>query len=301
MSFRSGRNAFLVLLAISLITCSGCSQNKAEASGTVQSSSAVLSSVAQASSAASSSSSGTNTSASEVSSGNSTVSSRLPSVKPDPATSVAGSSKSDFSVLDDAVFIGDSVTLKLKNYVTAKRKTEPGFFGKAQFLAAGSMGSGNALMPLADTSIHPPYNGTKLLLEDSVTRMGAKRVYIMLGTNDIALYGIDDSVRNMSRLLARITAKSPNTVIFVQSATPMLAEKQRKELNNPNLIRYDNALSRMCKEKNYYFVDVASALRDKNGNLPPEYCSDPNDLGIHFTDKACEIWIDYLLTHTVKH
>lgn len=217
-----------------------------------------------------------------------------------PATVVPESPKADFSYLDDAVFIGDSVSLKLKNYVTAKRKTNPGFFGKAQFLAAGSMGSGNALQPLSDSSIHPSYNGKKALLEDNVAAMGVKKVYIMLGMNDIAPYGVDGAVNNMSKLIDRIRAKSPDVKIFVQSATPMIKNMQMTSLNNPNLADYDYKLSVMCKEKGYYFVDVASVMRDKEGNLPLEYCSDPDILGIHFTDKACEIWIDYLLNHTVQ-
>jgi lysophospholipase L1-like esterase/guanyl-specific ribonuclease Sa len=217
-----------------------------------------------------------------------------------PATVVPESTKADFSYLDDAVFIGDSVSLKLKNYVTAKRKTNAGFFGKAQFLTAGSMGSGNALQPLSATSIHPSYNGKKALLEDNVAAMGAKKIYIMLGMNDIAPYGADGAVNNMTKLIARIQAKSPDAKIFVQSATPIIKNMQMTSLNNPNLADYDYKLSVMCKENGYYFVDVASVMRDKEGNLPLEYCSDPDVLGMHFTDKACEIWIDYLLKHTVK-
>ncbi|WP_457945176.1 GDSL-type esterase/lipase family protein [Caproiciproducens sp. LBM24188] len=288
------------LLLAGLLLSSGCAK-----SSTVSSNNSAQSSVSSgpaASSAASSESSAVSLSPSNSGSSNSienTVS-LPPPVKSAPVNAVKQSAKSDYSYFDDAVFIGDSVSLKLKNYITIKRKTQPDFMGKAQFLTAGSMGSANALKAVGTDSIHPAYNGQKMLLEDSVAAMGAKKVYIMLGANDIALYGIEGSVKNMEKLLANIKTKSPDAMILVQSATPILKEKQMKQLNNPNLIAYDNALSKMCQEKNYYFVDVASALRDEDGNLPPEFCSDPNILGIHFTDKACEIWIQYLLTHTVK-
>jgi lysophospholipase L1-like esterase len=213
---------------------------------------------------------------------------------------VGKSDKVEPSYLDDAVFIGDSVSLKLKNIVTAKRKSSPGFFGKAQFLAAGSMGSGNALEPFSSSSIHPSYNGKKALLEDNVAEMGAKKVYIMLGMNDLAVYGIDKSVQNMDKLLSNIKAKSPNVIFYVQSATPMIEAKQMKKLNNASLAAYNVKLSELCKEKGYSFLDIASVMRDSKGNLLPAYCSDPDDLGVHFTDKACDVWIDYILTHTVK-
>ncbi len=231
------------------------------------------------------------------------VSSEKPESKTQPQQTpgiVEESEKADFSYLDDAVFIGDSVSLKLKNYVTAKRKSDSGFFGKAQFLTAGSMGSGNALKPLNEKSIHPTYKGTKALFEDSVAAMKAKKVYIMLGMNDITIYGPDGAVENMHKLIDKIKQKSPDAKFFVQSATPMVEQAQRTHLNNRNVKKYDDNLKKMCEEKGYYFVDVASVFRDDKGNLPVEYCSDPNDMGIHFTDKACEAWIDYILTHTVK-
>ena len=298
MDFRHCRNAVLCLFAAGLAVFSGCAKQGNSASGTSSRvSSAQSSSLPET---ASSSSTVPPAASSDGASGSDSTSSQTAPIQAAPVDPVAESAKADFSYLDDAVFIGDSVSLKLKNYVTAMRKTQSGFFGKAQFLAAGSMGSANALKPLNADSIHPAYNGQKMLLEDSVAKMGAKKVYVMLGTNDIALYGVDGSVRNMVKLLANIKVKSPDATILVQSSTPMIKEKQMKQLNNANLIAYDNALSKMCSEKGYYFVDVASALRDKDGNLPREYCSDPDNLGIHFTDKACEIWINYLLTHTVS-
>ena len=284
MSHRDCQNTALILLIAGLVVLCGCSREGNATSSAAQSASQAASSSVSAESSVPASS--------QVA-----VSS---SVSSETSIAVAESAKADQSYLDDAVFIGDSVSLKLKNYVTAKRKTEAGFFGKAQFLAAGSMGSGNALKPLGSSSIHPSYNGTKALLEDNVAAMGAKKVYIMLGANDLALYGIDGSADNMFKLLAKIKAKSPNIRIFVQSATPIIKEQQMTNLNNPNLAAYDAKLSELCKKNGYYYIDVASAMRDSEGNLKPDYCSDPNDLGIHFTDKACQVWIDYILTHTVK-
>lgn len=202
------------------------------------------------------------------------------------------------SFLNKAVFVGDSVTLKLKNYVTKKRKSDPGFFGTATFLAAGSMGSGNALKPLSEDSIHPYYNGKKELLEDSAAELGVDKVYLMLGINDVAPYGVEGAAKNLEQLAKRFTEKIPGVKIYIQSATPMLADKQKKMLNNPNLEHYNALLSDICQKDGWYFLDVASAMRDDTGALKKEYCSDPDDLGLHFTDTACEVWIHYILTHT---
>lgn len=211
---------------------------------------------------------------------------------------VPESAEKDPSFLNGAVFVGDSVTLKLKNYVTQKRKSEPGYFGTAAFLAAGSMGSGNALKPLSGDSIHPYYDGAKALLEDNAAKMGADKVYLMLGINDVAPYGVEKASENLEALVKRFRNKIPDIKIYVQSATPILADKQKKTLNNPNLEHYNELVSKICKKDGWYFLDVASVMRDSTGALKEEYCSDPDDLGLHFTDAACEVWIHYLLTHT---
>lgn len=202
------------------------------------------------------------------------------------------------SYFDDAVFIGDSVSLRLKYYVMNQRKQDPGFMGGAQFLTSGSLGSANALWNVSDESVHPSYQGKKMLIEDAVSLCGAKKIYIMLGINDIALYGIDGSIENMLTLIGRIREKSPNTVFYIQSATPILKGKEGRQLNNANLVLYDQALETMCEEHGFYFVDVASIMRDENGFLPAAYCSDPDVQGIHFTEEACKVWIEYLYTHT---
>ena len=41
----------------------------------------------------------------------------------------------------------------------------------------------------------------------------------------------------------------------------------------------------------------SEAVADENGDLIPEYCSDGEDMGIHFTDEGCQKWIEYLKTH----
>ena len=35
-------------------------------------------------------------------------------------------------------------------------------------------------------------------------------------------------------------------------------------------------------------------LSDGEGYLPDAYCSDASGMGMHFTDEACRIWVDYL-------
>lgn len=286
----------ILLLTAALLGLSACSKQgtgsppPVDASGYTQTSS-------NAPESASSAESSPETSAGESSS-------EASSAKPantTPAGALAEGDRVADSYFDDAVFIGDSVSLKLTKYITAQRNAGKTDLGKAQFLTIGNMGSGNAQKSMEDeTCVLPTYNGQKMYLEDSVAAMGAKKVYIMLGMNDVGLYGVEDSVANMTSLLAKIKEKSPEASIFVQSATPIVAGKEKGTWNNENFLLYNEKLLEMCKEKGYYYVDVSSVMRLEDGSLKPEFCSDPDNMGVHFSDVGCQSWIDYLYTHTAQ-
>lgn len=294
---------FLALLLAALLLAGGCAE-RPELSSSTGTSSAQTSSEAAPSSASAESADPSSAASGDASSQEGNSSSEAAQTSGTPSQTTGGalpeSPRAEDSFFDDAVFIGDSVSLKLNLYVTKSRQSSnPTLLGKAQFLTAGSMGSGNALQPVSDDSIHPLYNGQKMSLADSVAASGAKKVYIMLGMNDLAVYGVDGAAANMETLLKGILEKTPDAQIFVQTATPLVKAKnvETNKLNNANMRLYNEKLAEICEANGWYLVDVSSAVQDSEGNLNASYCSDPDDMGIHFTDEGCDVWIDYLYTH----
>ena len=202
----------------------------------------------------------------------------------------------DSSFFNDAVFVGDSVSLKLSYYEAAVDK-----LGTAQFLTSGSLGSGNALWEVSGESVHPTYDGIKMRLDESIPLTGAKKMYIMLGMNDIAIYGIDGAVANMVTLIQQIQAAVPDIVVYVQTMTPITDTSNILSSggHNPqNIHRYNEALATACQTHGWKFVNVAEVMYGQDGYLRRDYCSDPDGMGIHFTEAGCEAWISYLYTHT---
>ncbi len=197
---------------------------------------------------------------------------------------------------DDAVFVGDSVSLKL-NYYVSDQRSYGDCLGKAKFLTSGSLGSAQALLAVSSESLHPTYQGQKLRLEDTIANIGAKKVFIMLGMNDIAVYGIDGSLDNYEELVEDILAKSPDAVIYAQACTPMAIGCERSVLNNANIVKYNNALKERCAENGWRYMDIYSVVVDADGFLKADFCSDPDDMGIHFTDAGCKAWVDYLMNN----
>ncbi len=201
------------------------------------------------------------------------------------------------SYFDGAVFVGDSISIRLQSYVNARRETEPDFFGTAQFLTNQGLGVGNALWQISADSRHPTYDGTVMTVEDAIAAMGdITRVYFMLGMNDIQYYTEEEFIDNYRTLIYLIRSKTPNVEICIQSITPGIAGRTN-DPSNEDIFRYDLALARFCAEYGYTYLDVASALRDSSGCLPENLCSDSGKLGLHLNDGAVETWIKYLRTH----
>ena len=131
--------------------------------------------------------------------------------------------------------------------------------------------------------------------------MERKKLYIMLGTNDIALYGIDSAVANMVTLIQEIQSAVPDIAVYVQTMTPITSTSSilSDGGHNPqNIHRYNEALAEACQNYGWKLVNVAEAMYDEAGYLRTDYCSDPDGMGVHFTEAGCEAWISYLYTHT---
>lgn len=192
---------------------------------------------------------------------------------------------------DNAVFVGDSVTLKLDYYC----EEHPEALGKASFYCAGSLGYNNALWAIDnEKAVHPYYQGETHLTEDCAAVTGKNNVFIMLGMNDIGLYGPQGAMEACQTVVDNLLKKSPDARLYLQSVTPMIDSVQIKSFNNELIREFNGLLKSYCDKKGYKYLDVYSAFADENGNLPDKLCSDPDNMGLHFNDTSCQMWVDFL-------
>ena len=193
---------------------------------------------------------------------------------------------------DQAVFIGDSISMTLEAYCGAS-----GALGGAKFLCAGSMSPTNMLTG----KILPEYpkgSGQKPAIGDSVAATGAKVVYVMLGMDNIA-YGVERATKDYLTILNQIIEKNPGVQIVVQSVTPMAdsSTSYSEKLNNEQINAFNETMKAYCQDNRWYYVNVAEAFKDEKGFLKKEYCSDYGSMGMHFTYEGAKIWVQYLKTH----
>ena len=206
-----------------------------------------------------------------------------------PATTADGSVVPSW--FDDAVFIGDSITTTL-DFLCSEDES---LLGDAQFVCADSLGFNSAQWDLNDpNNVHPTYRGEKVLAETAAKITGAKKVFILLGANDLGTWGIDDTKDAVKSFTAKLFANSPNVELYFQSTTPMITEKESDYLNNDDIVEFDKWLKEYCDQNGYHYIDLYSQLCDETGALRIDYCDDPDYDGIHFTTGACNVWANYL-------
>ena len=188
----------------------------------------------------------------------------------------------DSSFFDDAVFVGDSISLKLSYYAGSS-----GELGKAKFLVRGSYGVGNEVTG----AFYLTYQGQEMKLTDALAQIGAKKLFIMLGMNDIGLYGIDGTIANWGTMLSSIREKNPDIQIFIQSMTPVWTGGEKGSLKNPNVDSYNVKLKAFAQSNGCKFIDVAPYMKDSTGGLATRFCSDNY---VHLSDEGAQRWIKVL-------
>ncbi len=129
---------------------------------------------------------------------------------------------------------------------------------------------------------------------DPIVAGRPKKVFLMIGTNDLAA-GLSPRsvVANVARLIDRFAAESPRTKIYVQSVLPVNDRiegvswghwRRKAEIRETNLL-----LEKLCwRRRNVLFLDLTPVLADGEGLLDKRYTND----GLHLTGEGYLVWRD---------
>ena len=72
-----------------------------------------------------------------------------------------------------------------------------------------------------------------------------------------------------------------------------------KQNSNSKFDEFNNKMQKICAKQGYTWLDFASQFKLEDGTLNPDYCGDPEDMGIHFLGSVNEMWVDYFETHKI--
>lgn len=185
---------------------------------------------------------------------------------------------------DDAAFIGDSVSVMLSWYAAN------GELGSPLFLTRESYSMAHA----AWGTMLVQYDGREMPPEDALSESGVNKVFIMLGMNDVAVYGIEKTIEHWNIVIPRIREKCPDIEIYIQSCTPIWTGGEVGALNNIHMDEFNLRLKELADEYGYPFVDIAPYMKDSTGGLASVYCSDGY---VHLTNAGASAWVRVLLAY----
>lgn len=131
--------------------------------------------------------------------------------------------------------------------------------------------------------------GTKKVKElvDSAAKQNPKKVFIMVGINDIGSYTANQFANYYSNLINTVKAKCPNAEIFVQSILPVLSQATQKNpsLNNTRISEFNSIILQISKKENVGFINTSALINNEN-----LYAND----GIHYKPTFYSTWLNFL-------
>lgn len=194
------------------------------------------------------------------------------------------SGKVDFSEADKSffsgdVFLGDSITEGLEIYPIMDKATVLGEIGMSTYTAV---------------SHQQTIKGKKVMVADAVKALNPKRIYIMLGSNDIEWMSSAQYIKYYGQLIDTLKKGSPNAEIVIQSILPVATAYTKKHpaCTIDHITEFNTALQQMCKDRGLRYFDVASVMKDPDGKLPDKASDD----GLHLRPTYYNYWFQYLLS-----
>lgn len=189
----------------------------------------------------------------------------------------------DDSYFSDAVFIGDS---RVEGFHMQSGITQ------GTFLTGIGMNSSD----ISETAYITTSSGNVTVFQ-ALKNNSFKKMYIMLGTNDLGYPDFEEFRKNYTSCLAELRKLMPDAIFYV-SAVPYVEEAKVQTgdyVNNKNIDTVNQIILDICSANNYYYLNPNEVLSDGNGSLITDATSD----GIHMYPEYCAKWLDYLRTHYV--
>ena len=121
---------------------------------------------------------------------------------------------------------------------------------------------------------------------DEVTEGKPEKIFLMIGTNDLARGKTPAEVHDkIAEILETIKRESPETTVYLQSVFPT-NEDFGTRYSNDDVNPLNVMLKKLASVKGVTWVDVASVLKDERGKLKEELTED----GLHLNGQAYYLW-----------
>jgi len=186
----------------------------------------------------------------------------------------------------DAVFIGDSRTQGLYEYSNLADVAT--FYSKTSLTVYNLFEKPKDFIREGDE---------KLTLEQALSRHQFKKVYLMIGINEMGTGTPESFFEAYARTVYKIRELQPDAIIFVQGIMRVAGQKNASDpvFNNTNINIRNVEIETLANGKDIFYIDVNEAVCDENGNLYADWTFDQ----IHLKAKYYQVWENFLMEHGI--
>ncbi len=176
---------------------------------------------------------------------------------------------------DDALFIGDSRTVGIRDYGTLKNADYFCNVGLQAYQIDSTTENGKTVW----TVLNEKQYG---------------KIYIMLGINEVG-NNYDVTLTAYKKLVDGIKEVQPNALIFIQANLHVASFAETAAISNERINTLNSSLSELADNSRVFFIDANPVFDNEYGALPDDMTSD----GIHFLAKYYTTWCDWLCQNTI--
>ena len=186
----------------------------------------------------------------------------------------------DESYFDDALFIGDSRTVGLRDYTDLSEH--------ADFYCETSL----TIYKVLEEDF-----GGQGTVEEALENNAYGKIFLMVGINELGRGTTEEYMAEYTKVVERLHELEPEAKIFVQGVMRVSGEKNSSDaiFNNSNINARNNAIATLADNKQIFYIDVNEAVCDEEGNLIKDYTFDQ----IHLLGAYYDLWKQFLLVHGV--
>lgn len=181
---------------------------------------------------------------------------------------------------DDALFIGDSRTVGLRDYTDLSEH--------ADFLCATSMN----IYDVLDESFKG--YGT---VQEALKKKHYGKIYLMLGINELGRGTTEDFMEQYTAVVDQLHALNPDAILVVQAIMHVSAERDASDriFNNSNIEARNHAIATLADNHFIYYIDLNEVVCNEDGSLIEEYTYDQ----IHLLGMYNALFKDFLMSHGI--
>lgn len=184
--------------------------------------------------------------------------------------------ESGLEYFDDALFIGDSRMVGMRDYGTIQN---------ADFLCDTSLSS---------RQINEGYYIDGVTFDDVINGNTYGKVYIMLGINEIG-YDFEDTLVQYRSIVEKIKVHQPDAIIYLMANLHVSSSAQTEVITNSAIDYFNGLIQTLADGKKVFYIDINEEFDDENGALRADYTGD----GIHLMGVYIAQWCDWICRHTI--